>query len=67
MIRLSARIPEGLPERVTAPAAADRQALNSEILRLLEIALAAPWADAGSAVRRADVPPQRGKPESSPG
>ncbi|TLS40708.1 Arc family DNA-binding protein [Streptomyces montanus] len=42
MIRFSLRIPAGLPERVTAQAAADQRSLNSEILHLLEVDLAAP-------------------------
>ncbi|QIZ00924.1 Arc family DNA-binding protein [Streptomyces sp. S1D4-11] len=53
MIRFSLRIPADLHERLTAHAAADRRSLNSEILHLLEVALAAPPA------------PLRGKPDSS--
>ncbi|WP_323138124.1 MULTISPECIES: Arc family DNA-binding protein [unclassified Streptomyces] len=47
MIRFSLRIPADLHERVTARATADRRSLNSEILHLLEVALAAPRTDAG--------------------
>ncbi|MFC7258165.1 Arc family DNA-binding protein [Streptomyces lutosisoli] len=48
MIRFSLRIPDDLHERVTARAAADRRSLNSEILHLLEVALAGPVAETGS-------------------
>ncbi|WP_405887396.1 Arc family DNA-binding protein [Streptomyces sp. NBC_01136] len=67
MIRFSLRIPADLHERVTARAAADRRSLNSQILHLLEIALAAPQADAGSPGGDPASPaPLRGKPDSSP-
>ncbi|MFD8007460.1 Arc family DNA-binding protein [Streptomyces mirabilis] len=67
MIRLSLRIPAGLHERVTAHAAAGRRSLNSEILHLLEVALAAPRADAGSPGGDPASPaPLREKPDSSP-
>ncbi|MCX4408981.1 Arc family DNA-binding protein [Streptomyces sp. NPDC059837] len=67
MIRLSLRIPVGLPERVTARAAADRRSLNSEILHPLEAALAAPRVDAGPPGGDPASPaPLRGKPDSSP-
>ncbi|WP_405877941.1 Arc family DNA-binding protein [Streptomyces sp. NBC_01384] len=67
MIRFSLRIPADLHERVTARAAADRRSLNSQIPHLLEIALAAPQADAGSPGSDPASPaPLRGKPDSSP-
>ncbi|WP_405883399.1 Arc family DNA-binding protein [Streptomyces sp. NBC_01136] len=71
MIRFSLRIPaalhERVTERVTAQATADRQSLNSEILHLLEVALAAPRADTGSPGGDPASPaPPRGKPDSSP-
>ncbi|WP_329367577.1 Arc family DNA-binding protein [Streptomyces sp. NBC_01483] len=67
MMRVSLRIPAGLPERATARAAADRRSLNSEILHPLEAALAAPRADAGSPGGDPAPPaPLRGKPDSSP-
>ncbi|MFG2960657.1 Arc family DNA-binding protein [Streptomyces sp. NPDC048291] len=67
MIRFSLRIPADLHERVTAQAAADRRSLNSEIFHLLEAALAAPRAAAGSPGGDPASPaPLRGKPDSSP-
>ncbi|MGW4981928.1 Arc family DNA-binding protein [Streptomyces mirabilis] len=67
MIRLSLRIPAGLPERVTARAAADRRSLNSEILHPLEVALTAPRPDAGSPSGDPASPaPLRGKPDFCP-
>ncbi|WP_329361844.1 Arc family DNA-binding protein [Streptomyces sp. NBC_01483] len=67
MIRFSLRLPEDLHERVTAHAAADRRSLNSQILHLLEIALAAPRTDAGPPGGDPASPaPPRGKPDSSP-
>ncbi|MFE9997016.1 Arc family DNA-binding protein [Streptomyces avermitilis] len=67
MIRFSLRIPADLHERVTARATADRRSLNSEILHLLETALAAPRADAGSPGGDPASPaPLHGKPDSSP-
>ncbi|WP_323139326.1 Arc family DNA-binding protein [Streptomyces sp. NBC_01549] len=67
MIRFSLRLPEDLHERVTAHAAADRRSLNSQILHLLEVALAAPRADAGPpGADPASPAPLLGKPDSSP-
>ncbi|MFE2972974.1 Arc family DNA-binding protein [Streptomyces sp. NPDC059340] len=67
MIRFSLRIPADLHEQVTARAAADRRSLNSEILHLLEAALAAPRPDAGSPGGDPASPaPLRGKPDSTP-
>jgi hypothetical protein len=67
MIRLSLRIPAGLPERVTARAAADRRSLNSEFLHRLEVALTAPRPDAGSpGGDPASLAPLCGKPDSFP-
>ncbi|GAA3817448.1 Arc family DNA-binding protein [Streptomyces phyllanthi] len=67
MIRFSLRIPADLHERVTAQAAADRRSLNSEILHLLEVALATPPADAGTpGGDPASAAPLHGKPNSSP-
>jgi plasmid stability protein len=67
MIRFSLRIPEDLHERVTARAATDRRSLNSEILHLLEIALADPGTRAGSPGGNPAPPaPLHGKPDSSP-
>ncbi|WP_329372261.1 Arc family DNA-binding protein [Streptomyces sp. NBC_01483] len=67
MIRFSLRIPANLHERVTARAAADRRSLNSEILHLLEAALATPRADAGPPGGDPASPaPLRGTPDSSP-
>ncbi|WP_405880277.1 hypothetical protein OG747_17530 [Streptomyces sp. NBC_01384] len=52
---------------MTAQTTADRGSLNSEILHLLEIALAAHRADAGSPGSDPASPaPLRGKPDSSP-
>ncbi|MFD7472818.1 Arc family DNA-binding protein [Streptomyces sp. NPDC059837] len=67
MIRFSLRIPEDLHERVTAHAAADRRSLNSQILHLLEAALATPRTDAGPPGGDPPSPaPLHGKPDSSP-
>jgi predicted HicB family RNase H-like nuclease len=41
MIRFALRIPEDLHTRLVAQAAADRRSINSEILHLLEVTLAA--------------------------
>ncbi|WP_332880823.1 Arc family DNA-binding protein [Streptomyces sp. NBC_00564] len=48
MIRFALRIPEDLHARLTAQAAADRRSINSEILHLLDVALASASPDAGS-------------------
>ncbi|WP_119727812.1 Arc family DNA-binding protein [Thermomonospora amylolytica] len=40
MIRFALRLPDDLHERLVAQAAKDRRSINSEILHLLEIALA---------------------------
>lgn len=48
MVKLNLRLPEELHTRLTARATADRRSLNSEILHLIEIGLAAVPADAGS-------------------
>lgn len=45
MIRFALRIPEDLHARLTAQATADRRSINSEILHLLEVALAAAEVD----------------------
>ncbi|WP_327138038.1 Arc family DNA-binding protein (plasmid) [Streptomyces sp. NBC_01340] len=67
MIRFSLRLPEDLHEPVTAHAAADRRSLNSQILHLLEAALATPRTDAGPpGADPASPAPPRGKPDSSP-
>ncbi|WP_329534245.1 Arc family DNA-binding protein [Streptomyces sp. NBC_01450] len=67
MIRFSLRIPEDLHERVIARAATDRRSLNSEILHLIEVALNAAGADAGSSGGDPTPPaPLHGEPESSP-
>ncbi|MER7693756.1 Arc family DNA-binding protein [Streptomyces sp. NPDC097610] len=57
--------PADLHEQVTTRAAADRRSLNSEILHRLEVALAAPRADAGSPGGEPASPaPLRGKPDA---
>ncbi|WMX47090.1 Arc family DNA-binding protein [Streptomyces roseicoloratus] len=66
MIKFTLRIPEDFHERLTTQAAADRRSLNSELLHLLEVGLAAvapetpdrPGGDAASPA------PLRGKPHS---
>jgi predicted HicB family RNase H-like nuclease len=47
MNKLNVRLPEELRTRLDAQAAADRRSLNSEIIHLLEVALATVGADAG--------------------
>jgi hypothetical protein len=67
MIRFSLRLPKDLHERVTAHATADRRSLNSQILHLLEVTLAAPRTDAGPPGGDPASPaPPREKPDSSP-
>ncbi|MFJ8633196.1 Arc family DNA-binding protein [Streptomyces sp. NPDC093568] len=62
------RLPEDLHAQLTAQAAADRRSINSEILHLLEVGLAA--ASSGTPDRpggdQARPAPLRGKPDSSP-
>ncbi|WP_308030111.1 Arc family DNA-binding protein [Streptomyces sp. CoH27] len=68
MIRFALRLPEDLHARLTAQAAADRRSINSEILHLLEVALAT--TSSGTPDRpgsdQAHPAPPRGKPDSSP-
>lgn len=67
MIRFALRIPEDLHARLTAQAAADRRSINSEILHLLDVALASASPDAGPPGGDPATPaPLRGKPDSSP-
>ncbi|WP_323183371.1 Arc family DNA-binding protein [Streptomyces sp. NBC_00038] len=67
MIRFALRIPEDLHARLTTQAAADRRSINSEILHLLDVALASASPDAGSPGGDPATPAQlRGKPDTSP-
>ncbi|MEV7774602.1 toxin-antitoxin system HicB family antitoxin [Kitasatospora sp. NPDC086791] len=66
MIRFALRIPEDLHARLTAQAAHDRRSINSEILHLLDVALAT----VAQTPDRLDADPAtpdplRGKPDSS--
>ncbi|MFD1046698.1 Arc family DNA-binding protein [Kibdelosporangium lantanae] len=68
MINFNVRFPEDVHARVRAQAAADRRSINSEILHLLEIALATvaprtPDRPGGDPVFAAPLP---GKPDSFP-
>ncbi|AXE78398.1 toxin-antitoxin system HicB family antitoxin [Streptomyces atratus] len=68
MVKLNLRIPDDLHVRLAAQAAADRRSLNSEILHLIEVGLAA--IASGTPDRPDGDPaspaPLRGKPDSSP-
>jgi hypothetical protein len=68
MIRFALRLPEDLHTRLTDQAAADRRSINSEILHLLEAALAAvaPETPDRPDGDPASPAPLRGKPDSSP-
>ncbi|WP_405949921.1 TA system antitoxin ParD family protein [Streptomyces prunicolor] len=48
MVNFNVRFPDDLHARVRTQAAADRRSINSEILYLIEVGLAAVLADAGS-------------------
>ncbi|MEU3656849.1 Arc family DNA-binding protein [Streptomyces sp. NPDC032161] len=68
MVKLNLRIPDDLHAQLTAQATADRRSLNSEILHLIEVGLAAiapetPDRPDGDPAAHA---PLRGKPDSSP-
>jgi plasmid stability protein len=67
MVKFNLRLPDDLHARLAAQAAADRRSLNSEILHLIEVALAAVAPDAESPGGDSATPaPLRGKPDSSP-
>jgi len=67
VVKFNLRLPDDLHARLTAQAAADRRSLNSEILYLIEVALAAVAPDAESPDDDSATPaPLRGKPDSSP-
>jgi hypothetical protein len=65
--RISLRLPGNLHAQLAAQASADRRSLNSEILHLLEVGLAAVSVDAESpGGDSAFSAPLCGKPDSSP-
>ncbi|MDV7223558.1 TA system antitoxin ParD family protein [Streptomyces prunicolor] len=66
MVNFNVRFPDDLHVRVRAQAAADRRSINSEILHLIEVGLAAVSPDAGSpGGDPVDSALRRGKPDSS--
>jgi hypothetical protein len=60
MIRFALRIPEDLHARLTAQAVADRRSVNSEILHLLEVALATVAPASPTALHEKPDSPQAG-------
>ncbi|WP_329310327.1 Arc family DNA-binding protein [Streptomyces sp. NBC_01262] len=67
MVNFNVRFPDELIARVRIQATADRRSINSEILHLLEVALATVGEDAESPGGNSAAPaPLRGKPDSSP-
>jgi Arc-like DNA binding domain len=67
MLKFTLRIPDDMHQRLTAQATADRRSLNSEMLYLLEVGLAAVAPNAESPGGDSAAPaPLRGKPDSSP-
>ncbi|WGD42349.1 TA system antitoxin ParD family protein [Streptomyces cathayae] len=68
MVNFNVRFPDDLHARVRAQAAADRRSINSEILHLIEVGLAA--VASGTRDRPDGDPaspaPLRGGPDSSP-
>jgi Arc-like DNA binding domain len=64
---LNLRLPEELHARLADQATVDRRSLNSEILYLIEVGLAAVGTDAVPPGGDSATPaPLRGKPDSSP-
>lgn len=67
MVNFNVRFPEDLHARVRTQATADRRSINSEILYLIEVGLAAVLTDSGAPGGDPATPaPLRGKPDSSP-
>ncbi|MFF3871861.1 Arc family DNA-binding protein [Streptomyces sp. NPDC001978] len=67
MVNFNVRFPDDLHARVRSQATADRRSINSEILHLIEVGLAAVGVDAESPGGDSPAPaPLRGKPDSSP-
>ncbi|WP_330287409.1 TA system antitoxin ParD family protein [Streptomyces sp. NBC_00576] len=64
MVNFNVRFPEDLHARVRTQATADRRSINSEILHLIEVGLAAVSADAGSLGDPAAPASLRGKLDS---
>jgi len=65
MNKLNLRLPEELRERLDLQALADRRSLNSEIVYLLEVGLAAVGVDAKSPRGESTIQdPLRGSPNS---